>query len=172
MTCMTHAGLWIWTGVCKAYSAFMQTHWGFFLQNYWVYTSEQLYLNGHIQLVVFLLWQSTWNQRYLWVSIYTPTYLHTVLQDVGDRRSSRAVGRGGSRGFARTPLSPPKDFIYTSKLYILSALPFTSGPLVSLLLRITAVQTSLVAATECESIHGRPVQYTRERTCVNTCVNC
>lgn len=27
----------------------------FFLQNYWVYTSEQLYLNGHIQLVVSLL---------------------------------------------------------------------------------------------------------------------
>ena len=32
--------------------------------------------------------------------------------------------------------------MYTSKLHILSILPFESGPLVSLLLRITAVQTS------------------------------
>ena len=46
--------------------------------------------------------------------------------------------------------------MYTSKLYILSILPFNSGPLVSLLLRITAVQ---VAATECELVHGRPPRY-------------
>ena len=60
----------------------------------------------------------------------------------------RPVGRGGSRGFARTPLLElQKIFMYTSKLHILSILPLESGPLVSLLLRITAVQTSLVAAT-------------------------
>ena len=67
------------------------------------------------------------------------------------------------------------------KLYILSILPFKSGRLVSLLLRITAVQTSLVAATECEFIHGRPARYywharkllrsCDKRTCINTCVN-
>ena len=59
-----------------------------------------------------------------------------------------------------------------------------SGPLVSLLLRVTAVQTSLVAATECELIHGRPARYytgtrvsclrrcdERTRILLNTCVN-
>ena len=50
---------------------------------------------------------------------------------------------GGSRGFERTPLLT-SNFIYTSKMYILSILPFERGPLVSLLLRITA---ALVAAT-------------------------
>ena len=68
----------------------------------------------------------------------------------------RAVGRGGVRGGSlEPPFSPPKDlYSYTSKLYILNILPFKSGTLVSLLLRITAVQTSLVAATECEFVHG------------------
>ena len=69
----------------------------------------------------------------------------------------RPVGRGGggSRGFERTPLFDLQMiFLYTSKLHILSILPFESGPLVSLLLRITAVQTSLVAATVCEFVHG------------------
>ena len=50
---------------------------------------------------------------------------------------------GRSVGFERTPLFT-SDF---SKLHILSILPFESGPLVSLLLKITAVQTSLVVAT-------------------------
>ena len=55
------------------------------------------------------------------------------------------VGRGGSRRFARTPLL---EILYTE---ILSALPLESGPLVvSLLLRITVVQASLVAAMRVE----------------------
>ena len=55
----------------------------------------------------------------------------------------RPVGRGGFEGFARTPLLASKRF------YILSALPLESGPLVvSLLLRITAVQASLVATMQ------------------------
>ena len=44
--------------------------------------------------------------------------------------------------------------MYTSKLHILSIVLFASGPL---LLRITGVQTSLVAATVCEFAHGGPV---------------
>ena len=62
---------------------------------------------------------------------------------------------------------------------MLGILAFESGPLVSLLLRITAVKTCLVAATVCEFVHGRPVRNARiscfcrcdERTHVNTCVN-
>ena len=60
-------------------------------------------------------------------------------------------------------------------------LPFESGPLVSLLLslRITAVQTGLVAATVCEFVHGGPARNAHvsclrrcdERTRVITCVN-
>ena len=53
------------------------------------------------------------------------------------------VGKGGSREFAQTPLLA---ILYTIQLYILSALPFVSGPLALLPLKITAVQTSLVAA--------------------------
>ena len=66
------------------------------------------------------------------------------------------------------PFWPPKDFMYTAKLHILSILPFESGPLVSLLLRITAVQTSLVAATVCEFVHGGPARNTRV-TCLRLC---
>ena len=56
---------------------------------------------------------------------------------------SRPIGRGGSRGFARTPCWPPKHFIYTTIVQF----KCPTGPLVvSLILRITAVQPSLVAA--------------------------
>ena len=51
-------------------------------------------------------------------------------------------GGGGSRGFTRIPLWPPKDFINTAIVHF----KCPTGPLVvSLLLRITAVQASLVA---------------------------
>ena len=53
------------------------------------------------------------------------------------------VGKGGSRELAQTLLLA---ILYTIQLYILSALPFVSGPLALLPLKITAVQTSLVAA--------------------------
>ena len=58
--------------------------------------------------------------------------------------------------------------MYTSKLHIISILPFESGPLVSLLLRITAVQTGLVAATVCEFVHGGTAQNARV-TCLRRC---
>ena len=58
--------------------------------------------------------------------------------------------------------------MYTSKLHILSILPLESGPLVSLLLRITAVQTSMVAATVCEFVHGGPARNTHV-TCLRPC---
>ena len=73
--------------------------------------------------------------------------------------------------------------LYTSKLHVLSILPFESGPLVSLLLRITAVQMSLHGCSYstgvCEFVHGRPARNMHitclrrcdERTCVITCVN-
>ena len=80
-----------------------------------------------------------------------------------------------------TPGPKAGEFLLTSKLYILSILPFkvVHYIIVSLLLRITAVQMSVVAATECEFVHGRPAWYTdvsclccrNERMCVNTCVN-
>ena len=56
---------------------------------------------------------------------------------------TRPVGRGGSRGFAQTPLLAPKDFIYTAIVHF----KCRTGPLVSLLLRITAVQASLVVVS-------------------------
>ena len=80
------------------------------------------------------------------------------------------IGRGGVRGgSSEPPLLTSKRF-YTSKLHILlSGLPFESGPLVSLLLRITAVQTNLVAArsTVCEFVHRGPAQNARG-TCMFT----
>ena len=56
--------------------------------------------------------------------------------------TTRPVGRGGSRGFVRTPFWLPKDFICTAIVHF----KCPTGPLVLLLLRITAVQASLVAA--------------------------
>ena len=55
---------------------------------------------------------------------------------------NRPVGRGGSRGSLEPPFWPPKDFIYTAIVHF----KCPTGPLVSLLLRITAVQARLVAA--------------------------
>ena len=67
----------------------------------------------------------------------------------------QARRQGGSMGFELTPLfGPLNDFMYTSKVHIIIILPFESGPLVLLLLRITAVQTSLVAATVASSFMG------------------
>ena len=85
--------------------------------------------------------------------------------------NSRPVGRRGSRGFERIPLLTSKRS-YTSKLHILSILPVGSGPLVSLLLRITAVQTSLHGCSYstgvCEFVHGRPARNARI-TCLRRC---
>ena len=64
---------------------------------------------------------------------------------------SQARRQGGFEGFARTPLLAYKTFYIHcfNCMYILSALPLESGPLVvSLLLRITVVQASLVAAMQ------------------------
>ena len=72
----------------------------------------------------------------------------------------RRNGRGRSRGLERTPP-------LTSKRSKLSIPPFESGPLVSLLLRITAVQTSLVVATVCEFVHGGPARNARVITRAN-----
>ena len=55
---------------------------------------------------------------------------------------ARPVGRGGSRGSLEPPFWPPKDFIYTTIVHF--KCPTVGGPLVSLLLRITAVQARLV----------------------------
>ena len=94
--------------------------------------------------------------------------------------SFRPVGRRGSRGFARTHLLTSKKFyIHRLTVYFLSVLPFESGPLVSLQLRIIAVQTSLVAMQLCEFARAGTARNAREsclrrgdeRTCVNTCVN-
>ena len=65
---------------------------------------------------------------------------------------SRPVGRGGSRGFKRTPLlKAPKDFIQC----LLSILPFVSGSLASLPLRISTVQTCFIVASTA-FVHGEP----------------
>ena len=60
---------------------------------------------------------------------------------------TRPVGREGSRGFARTPLLVSERF-YIHRLTLHFKYPTVSeiGALVSLLLRITTVQTSVVAA--------------------------
>ena len=63
-------------------------------------------------------------------------------------QARRQGGFEGVRSNPPPPFWPPKEYI--ALLYILSALPLESGPLlalvVSLLLRITAVQASLVVA--------------------------
>ena len=90
--------------------------------------------------------------------------LYKINQSLQARRQG-----GGSRGFERTPLLTSKS---TSKVHILSILPFESGPLVSLLLRITAVQTSLHGCSYstgvCEFVHGRPARNARI-TCLRRC---
>ena len=71
----------------------------------------------------------------------------TYLASVGPCKSIGQARRQG--GFEGVRANLPFDLqkIYTSKLHILSILLFESGPLVLLLVRITTVQTSLVAAT-------------------------
>jgi len=61
----------------------------------------------------------------------------------------RPVGRGIRGGTLEPPFWPPKDFIYTAQLYILSVLPFEIGPVAWMLLRITAVHTT---SSECARI--------------------
>ena len=58
--------------------------------------------------------------------------------------SHQARRQGGFEGVRANPPFDLQNILY--ELLILSILLFESGPLVSLLLRITAVQTSLVAA--------------------------
>ena len=96
----------------------------------------------------------------------------------------RPVGRGVRGGSLELPFWPPKDFIYTcfNCIYILSALLLESGPLVvSQLLRITAVQASLVAAMRvcswrimqcwmCSRKLFTPLRWKLRRR-VNMCVN-
>ena len=81
----------------------------------------------------------------------------------------RPVGRGGgSRGLLEPPFWPPKDFIYTAIVHF----KCPTGPLVSLLLRITAVQASLVAAYAGFSLEDQ--HRTRWRKLfarINTCGN-
>ena len=87
------------------------------------------------------------------------------------QRRSRPVGRGGSRGFERTHLLTSKRF-YIHLQTVHFSYP-TICPLVSLLLRITAVQTSLVAATVpgCASSFMGEHVYSPAMTRVITCVN-
>ena len=67
----------------------------------------------------------------------------TITRPVG-----RGKGEGSSRGFARTPAPFDYQNILDTPFNctFLSVLPFKSGPLVSLLSRITAVQMSQVTA--------------------------
>ena len=118
------------------------------------------------------------------VSPKGPGHSSTTWHQLGaNPRSSWACTR--RQALALISLVPSfglaKDFIYTSKVYILSILPFESDPLVPLLLRIATFQTNLAAATVCEFVHGGPARNARvrrpflrrcgERTHHITCVN-
>ena len=61
---------------------------------------------------------------------------------------TRPVGRGGgSRELVQTPpLTSKRFYIHHLNVYILSMLMFESGPLVSLHMRITAIQMGLVSS--------------------------
>ena len=61
--------------------------------------------------------------------------------------NSQARRQGGFEGVRSNSPFDLQTILYTL-LYILSVLTFESGPLISLLLRITVVQTSLVAAMQ------------------------
>ena len=74
----------------------------------------------------------------------------------------RPIGRGGG---GSNPPFDLKKILYAPlnfTVHFLSILPFERGPLVSLLLRITAGQTGLVAATVCEFIHEGPARNARK----------
>ena len=70
-----------------------------------------------------------------------------LLSHINKQSQARRRGGGGGGGGVRggsplePPFWPPKDFIYTAIVHF----KCPTGPLVSLLLRITAVQASLVA---------------------------
>ena len=67
-------------------------------------------------------------------------------------------------GFERTPLLTYKRFyIHRLETVHLSVLPFESGPLVSLLTRITAIQANLVAVTVRKFFRGGPARNLRAR---------
>ena len=110
------------------------------------YVSHQVvtYCSGHLAIDIQM------KQSVLHLNIFCLQQLSNGFKTSEKRKplyNVRPVGRGGSRGFARTP--PPfgleKKFMHRLTVY-LSALPFESGSLVSLLLRIATVQASLVAA--------------------------
>ena len=61
---------------------------------------------------------------------FIPTLLVSYAKKITVTYSVSEIHAGG---WWEPPISPPKDFIYTSKLYILA--PFKSSSLVSLLLR-------------------------------------
>ena len=89
------------------------------------------------------------------------TYI-TIIFDLKSNinRYTRPVGKGG--GFEGVRSNPPfglQIILYTPPNLHLSALPFQSGPLVSLVLRFTAVQTSPVAATW--DFHEKPPRNAR-----------
>ena len=96
---------------------------------------------------------------------------------------NQARRQGEFEGVRAKPPFDLQKMLYTPLNCILSILPFESGPLVSLLLRITAVQPSLNGCSYstgvCEFVHGRPARNARttclrrcaERTRVITCVN-
>ena len=91
----------------------------------------------------------------------------------------RPIDRGGG-GFEGVRSNPPfclQKILYTPPVHFKSPM-FESGPLVSLLLRITTVQTSLVAAMRavCSRITSaermrKLLHRCDERTSVYTCIN-
>ena len=64
----------------------------------------------------------------------------------GHHAEPRPIGRGVFEGVRLNPPFGVQKISYTPFNCILSSLSFENGPLVLLLLRITAVQTNLVAA--------------------------
>ena len=79
---------------------------------------------------------------------------------------SRPVGRGGSRGFARTPPFGLQK-ILNARLTVHFNCTFQIDPLASMILRITAVKTSLVAAMRLGSRRT-----SAERACVSCLRRC
>ena len=82
---------------------------------------------------------------------YALVAIQIVSKQFHNKKPVRYAGiRPVGRGFEGVRSNPPfglQIILYTPPNLHLSALPFQSGPLVSLVLRFTAVQTSPVAAT-------------------------
>ena len=94
------------------------------------------------------------------VGIQSAHFSNVCLYLVGIRCVVRPGGRGSSRGFVRSnPLLTSTKFLCTA-LNFLSVLPFESGPLGLLLLRITAFQMSLRCSHFCDKM-----------TCISACVD-